>query len=144
MVTYPLDELLLATLVGVVCAADDWDGVEEVAKGALAWLRGFLPYRNGVATAQTFRKVFRLLDAEALTQGFQRSSSKVTSIVQWRVFSMAQWARVPARMAFGSGAVIRHAAFNILKADKSRGSLKRKRLRACIDPKFRSQLFKAA
>ena len=70
MVTYPLDELLLARLVGVVCAADDWDGVEEVAKGALAWLRGFLPYRNGVATAQTFRKVFRLLDAEALTQGF--------------------------------------------------------------------------
>jgi hypothetical protein len=38
-------------------------------------------------------------------------------------------------------AVIRHAAFNILKADKSKGSLPRKRLRACIDPKFRSSLF---
>ena len=26
MVTYPLDEVLLATLVGVVCGADDWEG----------------------------------------------------------------------------------------------------------------------
>jgi hypothetical protein len=37
MVTYPLDEVLLATLVGVVCGADDWEGVEEVATGALDW-----------------------------------------------------------------------------------------------------------
>ena len=37
MVTYPLDEALLATLVGVVRGADDWEGVEEVAAGALDW-----------------------------------------------------------------------------------------------------------
>src|SRR5579863_6289106 len=70
MVTYPLDEILLATLVGVVCGADDWEGVEEVAKGALDWLGRFLPFANGIATAQTFRKVFRLLDARALERGF--------------------------------------------------------------------------
>ena len=70
MVTYPLDELLLATLTGVVCGADDWEGVEEVGKGALPWLRGFLPFVHGIATAQTFRKVFRLLDAAALARGF--------------------------------------------------------------------------
>ena len=70
MVTYPLDEVLLATLVGVVCGADDWEGVEEVATGALDWLRGFLPFANGVPTAQTLRKVFRLLDTGALQRGF--------------------------------------------------------------------------
>jgi predicted transposase YbfD/YdcC len=70
MVIYPLDELLLATLVGVVCGADDWEGVEEIAAGALDWLRGFLPFANGIATAQTLRKVFRLLDTEALQRGF--------------------------------------------------------------------------
>ena len=70
MVTYPLDEVLLATLVGVVCGADDWDGVEEVATGALDWLRGFLPFSNGIPTAQTLRKVFRLLDTQALQRGF--------------------------------------------------------------------------
>lgn len=70
MVTYPLDEVLLATLVGVVCGADDWDSVEEVATGALDWLRGFLLFENGIPTAQTLRKVFRLLDPQALQRGF--------------------------------------------------------------------------
>jgi predicted transposase YbfD/YdcC len=70
MVSYPLDEILLTTLVGVVCGADDWEGVEEIANGALDWLRQFLPFKNGVASAQTLRKVFRLLDPAALGQGF--------------------------------------------------------------------------
>jgi len=70
MVTYPLDEILLATLVGVVCGADDWEGIEEVAEAALDWLRGFLLFTNGVPTAQTFRKVFRLIDTQALAKGF--------------------------------------------------------------------------
>ena len=40
-------------------------------------------------------------------------------------------------------AVIRHSAYNLLRADKSRGSLRRKRLRACVDPAFRTKLFAA-
>jgi predicted transposase YbfD/YdcC len=70
MVTYPLDEILLATLVGVVCGANDWEGVEEIATGALDWLRGFLSFANGIPTAQTLRKVFRVLDPQALQKGF--------------------------------------------------------------------------
>ena len=53
-----------------MCGADDWEGVEEVAAGALEWLRGFLPFANGIPTAQTLRKVFRLLDTQALQRGF--------------------------------------------------------------------------
>ena len=68
--TYPLDEVLLATLVGVVCGADGWQGVEEVATGAVDWLRGFLAFASGTPTAQTLRKAFRLLDTEALQRGF--------------------------------------------------------------------------
>src|SRR5271165_493143 len=70
MTTYPLDEILLAALAGVICGADDWEGVEAVAEGALDWLRGFLPFAAGIATAQTFRKVFRLIDARALSESF--------------------------------------------------------------------------
>jgi hypothetical protein len=77
MVTYPLDEILLSTLIGVICGADDFDDVEEVATGALDWLRKFLPFDNGVATAQTLRKVFRLLDPEALGRGFSAWASSL-------------------------------------------------------------------
>jgi len=69
MVTDPLDEVLLARPVGVICGADDWEGVEEVATGALEWLCSFLPFAAGIATAQTLRKVFRSSDTQALQRG---------------------------------------------------------------------------
>ena len=70
MVTYPLDEILLATLVGVLCAADDWEAIELLSREYLAWLKQYLPYKTGVPHAQTFRKVFRLLKPEVLEQCF--------------------------------------------------------------------------
>src|SRR5260370_19798027 len=82
MVTYPMDEILLATLTGVVCGADDWEGVEEIATGGLDWLRGFLPFVNGIPTAQTFRKVFRLLDAQALARGFAAWAASLRSVAR--------------------------------------------------------------
>ncbi len=57
-------------LAGVVCGADDWQGVEEMATGGLDGLAGFLPFADGIPRAQTWRKVFRLLDAQALERGF--------------------------------------------------------------------------
>ena len=80
MVTYPLDEILLATLVAVVCGADDWEGIEEIAKGALDWLRDFLPFASGIPSAQTFRKVFRLLDTRALAKGFAAWAASVRAV----------------------------------------------------------------
>ncbi|AZG78809.1 ISAs1 family transposase (plasmid) [Methylocystis rosea] len=77
LATYPLDEILLPTLVGVVCGADDFEGFGEVATGALDWLRGFLPFTDGVATAQTLRKVFRLLDPQALERGFSAWAASI-------------------------------------------------------------------
>jgi predicted transposase YbfD/YdcC len=40
-------------------------------------------------------------------------------------------------------AVIRNTAYKLLRADRTRGSLRRKRLRACVDPAFRTNLFAA-
>lgn len=70
MVTYPLDEILLVTLTGIVCGADDFEEIETVGRGLVVWLRQFLPFRQGVPRAQTFRKVFRLLPPDALERGF--------------------------------------------------------------------------
>ena len=53
-----------------MCGADDWEGVEEGASGALERLRGFLPFADAVPAAQTLRKVFRLLDTRTLQRGF--------------------------------------------------------------------------
>lgn len=77
MITYPFDEVLLATLVGVVCGADDWEGIVEIAEASLDWLRGFLSFSQGVPTAQTFRKVFRLIDERAMSEAFASWAASV-------------------------------------------------------------------
>jgi len=60
---YPLDEILLATLAGVVCGADDWEGVEEIATGGCGLAAGFLPFADGVPQGY-------VLDLRALQRGF--------------------------------------------------------------------------
>ena len=105
MVTYPLDEILLATLVAVVCGADDWEGIEEIAKGALDWLRGFLPFASGIPTAQTLRKVFRLLDTRALAKGFAAWAASVRPVDRQVVAVDGKTLRGSKKSSDGTGAL---------------------------------------
>lgn len=68
MVTYRLDEILLATLALVLWGADDFDAIElsricDIAKAVLG-------HKHGVAKARTVCEVFRLLKPEVLNQCF--------------------------------------------------------------------------
>jgi hypothetical protein len=38
-VRYPLHDILLITLVGVICGADGWEAIEEVGKNKLKLLK---------------------------------------------------------------------------------------------------------
>ena len=77
MTTYPLDEVLLTILVGLLCRMEDFDEIAMFGEEELDWLRRFLPFRNGVAPAQTLRRVLRALEPKALAGAF---SSWVASL----------------------------------------------------------------
>lgn len=81
MVDYPLDEIVFATLVAVLCGADDFDDVESIGQELIGWLRRFLPYRNGIASEQTLRRFFRLVDAKALEAAFARWMSSFHPVI---------------------------------------------------------------
>jgi predicted transposase YbfD/YdcC len=68
--SYPLDELLLVALCGITSGADGWVMVVEWGKARLEWLRRFLPFANGIASHDTFTRVFNLLDAECFEACF--------------------------------------------------------------------------
>lgn len=70
MTTYPLDEVLLTVLVGLLCRMEDFDEMAMFGEEQLAWLRRFLPFRHGIAPAQTLRRVLRALDPKALARAF--------------------------------------------------------------------------
>ena len=64
MTTYPLDEVLLAMLVGVVCGADDWEGVEAVAEGAWTGFGASCRSPRAFRRRKRFAKCFVLLISE--------------------------------------------------------------------------------
>jgi len=77
MTTYPLDEVLLTVLVGLLCRMEDFDEISIFGEEQFDWLRRFLPFENGVAPAQTLRRALRALDPKALQAAF---SSWVASL----------------------------------------------------------------
>ena len=70
MVTYPLDEILLSTVVLVLCGGNDFETIELLSREFLAWLKQFLPCKHGIPQAQNFRKMFRLLEQDSLEKCF--------------------------------------------------------------------------
>lgn len=70
MTTYPLDEILLTVLVGLLCGMDDFDEVALFGVENLPWLQRFLPFKNGIASAHTLRRALRALDPTALQTAF--------------------------------------------------------------------------
>jgi predicted transposase YbfD/YdcC len=70
MVHYPLAEVLLTVLVGVLCRADDFDEIEDICTAQTDWLRRFLPFAHGVAPAQTLRRILARLAPRPLEAAF--------------------------------------------------------------------------
>lgn len=61
---YPLNEMLLVALSGVISGAEGWVDVSYWGQTKLQWLRQFLPFKNGIAAHDTFSRLFALLDAK--------------------------------------------------------------------------------
>lgn len=65
-----LDELLLAAMCAITSGAEGWVEVEVWSRIRLDWLRKYLPYANGIASHDTFSRVFSLLDAKIFESCF--------------------------------------------------------------------------
>ncbi len=74
---YQLDELLLAAICAVISGAETWISVVEWGEMKLDWLRQHLPFVNGIASHDTFGRVFSLLDAAQFELCFTRWMSSM-------------------------------------------------------------------
>lgn len=71
-VRHDLAELLTVAVCAVLCGADDFSDIEAWAKERIDWLRGFMALANGVASHDTFERVFALLDPQEFEAAFRR------------------------------------------------------------------------
>jgi predicted transposase YbfD/YdcC len=63
-------ELLLTAICAVLSGADTWVAVALWGRAKLAWLRQCLPFAHGVASHDTFGRVFAWLDATVFERCF--------------------------------------------------------------------------
>ena len=61
-VIYPLPEILLLVLCGVMAGADDFSEITRWGKLHVEFLRRFLPYREGIPSHDTVNAVIAALD----------------------------------------------------------------------------------
>ncbi len=69
-VIYPLPEILLLVLCGVMAGADDFSEITRWGKLHVGFLRRFLPYREGIPSHDTVNAVIAALDGEAFRDAF--------------------------------------------------------------------------
>ena len=58
---YPLDEILLIVLAGVMAGADDFVEISLWGRRKLDWLRRFRPFEHGVPSHDTLNDVMNAL-----------------------------------------------------------------------------------
>ena len=63
---HELTDILIVTLLAIICGCEEWDEIRDYARTKMEWLRTFLSLKNGVPSKSTFRRVFARIDPEAL------------------------------------------------------------------------------
>ena len=61
-----LEDILVITILGAICGADNWVEICEFGRAKEDWLSTFLELPNGIPSHDTFGRVFALLDSEQL------------------------------------------------------------------------------
>jgi predicted transposase YbfD/YdcC len=67
---YPLIEVIVITILAVMAFAEGWEDIETYGLAKQAWLKKFLPLRNGIPKHDVYRRVFNCLKPSAIEQCF--------------------------------------------------------------------------
>ena len=68
---HSLLDIVVIAICAVICGADNWVDVENFGKAKRKWLQTFLELPNGIASHDTFGRVFARLDPEQFQSCFQ-------------------------------------------------------------------------
>ncbi len=79
---HELLDILVIALCAVIGGADHWTEVVEFGQAKQQWFAGFLKLPNGIPSHDTFARVFRLINTEALEQTCHRWLRNVAGRVQ--------------------------------------------------------------
>jgi predicted transposase YbfD/YdcC len=74
-----LIDMLVITILGVICGADGWVEVATFGRSKYEWLKSFLELPNGIPSHDTFGRVFALLNPKCLEDCFLKWMKSLVS-----------------------------------------------------------------
>lgn len=83
-----LIEIIVMTIVAILCGAEDWDDLVLICRGKLGWLKKFLILENGVPSADTFKRVWARVSPEQLEVSFAGWTKSVAEIVKGEIIAI--------------------------------------------------------
>lgn len=80
--TYPLLNILVIALCGIICGANTWEAIADFGKKRYRWLNQFINMDCGVPSALTFARVFSLIDPNEFRQCLRTWMSQFFDLVE--------------------------------------------------------------
>lgn len=74
---YPIEEILLLAICGVVSGADDFVSIAEFGEAKLSWLRRLLPFEHGAPSHDTLTRVFGQIEPSEFERCFRAWTRRV-------------------------------------------------------------------
>lgn len=68
---HSLHDVLMISILGMLCGADSFVDFEDFGKAKEDWLRGFLSLSKGIPSHDTFGRVFAAMDNKAFAESFR-------------------------------------------------------------------------
>ena len=67
---YPIKEIFLLILAGVICGVQSWCGVNEFGNDRLEWLRKYYPYESGIPSHDAIGRVMSFIQPNAIVKAY--------------------------------------------------------------------------
>jgi predicted transposase YbfD/YdcC len=83
-----LEEILLIAIAAVLSGAESWNDIAEYGESKREWLKTFLTLPGGIASHDTFNRVFAALDPEEFEQGFAAWVASIAKLTAGEVVAI--------------------------------------------------------
>jgi predicted transposase YbfD/YdcC len=70
-IDYPLEEILFIALSAVISGGESYPDFEAFGNAQFKWLKKFFPFKNGIPSHDTFRRVFNLLEPKSFEKAYR-------------------------------------------------------------------------
>ncbi len=83
-----LIDIIMITICGVICGADDWVGIAKFGKSKKDWFKSFLELPNGIPSHDTFGRVFSLLSPKEFQSCFRNWIQSVAQVFDKEIIAL--------------------------------------------------------